>query len=643
MQLVDASLIAGLNAQQREAVLETEGPVLIVAGAGSCKTRVISHRIAHLIRNVGIRPEQILAVTFTNKAAREMRQRVYLLAGSDARGAWICTFHAMCVRILRSDIDRLGYDPAFSIYDDNDQTAIVKESIAPLGKKAKAPGYYRSVIGRFKNQLLTPDAVAAQAETSHDRQLAQLYRLNQRKLREQNALDFDDLLLLTIRLFDEHPGILDVYQERFRYIMVDEYQDTNHLQYALIRRLAAKYRNLCVVGDDYQSIYSFRLADISNILSFQQDYPDARVFKLEQNYRSTQTILEAAGHVIAHNENQIKKRLWTENGSGEAVQICRCPTDRHEAQWVANEILFLQREYRLSDIAVLYRTNAQSRMIEEECIKNRIPYRLIGGLRFYDRKEVRDILAYLRLIHNPKDSLSLQRIINTPRRGIGAKTLQAYARYANDNELSLFEALCNSEACGVTGRAAVAMDRFTDLVEYYHERQDEMTVVDLIKAILNRFDYKSVYDGNKEKDQERLENIDELIRVADEFDRRQGEDATLKGFLDNVALLTELDRDDDDADMVTLMTVHASKGLEFPVVFMIGMEESLFPHFRSADTLFGVEEERRLCYVGMTRARERLILTHAESRMVAGKPSESFPSRFLDEIPPELAEELEYY
>lgn len=643
MQLVDASLIAGLNEQQRGAVLQTEGPVLIIAGAGSGKTRVITHRIAHLIRNVGVSPEQILAVTFTNKAAKEMRQRVYQLSGSDARGAWICTFHAMCVRILRADIDRLGYDPAFSIYDDNDQTAIIKECIAPFGKTAKEPGYYRAAIGRFKNQMMSVDAVTAQAQTPNDRKVAQVYSLYQRKLREQNALDFDDLLLLTVRLFQEHPDILDVYQERFRYIMVDEYQDTNHLQYALIQLLASKYRNLCIVGDDFQSIYSFRLADISNILGFQRDYPDAKVFKLEQNYRSTQTILEAAGSVIAFNENQIQKRLWTENGQGEPVQICSCPTDRHEAQWVANEILFMQRDYRLSDIAVLYRTNAQSRMIEEECIKNRIPYRLIGGLRFYDRKEVRDILAYLRLINNPKDSLSLQRIINTPKRGIGAKTLQAYATYANDQELSLFEALCNSEACGVTGRAAIAMERFTELVEYYHERQDEMTVVDLIKAILNRFDYKSVYDTAKEKDQERLENIDELVRVAEEFDRRQGAEGTLKGFLDYVALLTELDRDDEDADMVTLMTVHASKGLEFPVVFMIGMEESLFPHFRSVETLFGIEEERRLCYVGMTRARERLILTHAESRMVAGKPSETFPSRFLDEIPPELVEELSYY
>lgn len=641
MQLVNAAVLEGLNDVQRSAVLATEGPVLIIAGAGSGKTRVITHRIAHLLQNLQVPPESILAVTFTNKAAEEMRHRIYRLSGRDARGAWICTFHALCVRILRSDIEHLGYDPSFSIYDEEDQTAIIKECIAPFGKTAKEPGYYRAAIGRLKNRLVTPEDALAQARSAHDRHVAEVYRLYQRKLAEQNALDFDDLLLVTLRLFERRPDVLAVYQDRFRYIMVDEYQDTNHLQYLLIRQLAAKHRNLCVVGDDFQSIYSFRLADISNILGFQNDYPDAKVFKLEQNYRSTQTILHAANGVIAHNRNQIAKRLWTQNPKGEPVQICRCPTDRNEAEWVVNEILFLRREYRLADIAVLFRTNAQSRLIEEECLKHRLPYRLVGGLRFYDRKEVRDVLAYLRLIHNPHDALSLQRIINVPRRGVGAKALEAYARYAIEHEVPLFEALKHSEECGVTGKTALAVQRFTELVEYFHGLQDEMTVADLIKAVLNRFDYKSVYDPNKEKDQERLDNIDELGRVAAEFDRRG--DGTLKGFLDHIALLSDLDRDDDGDDVVTLMTVHAAKGLEFPVVFMIGMEEGLFPHFRSLDSESGIEEERRLCYVGMTRARERLLLTHAETRLQAGKPADCFPSRFLDEIPPEAVEELSYY
>lgn len=642
MHFANVSLLTELNETQREAVMATQGPVLVIAGAGSGKTRVITHRIAHLIENLHVSPAQILAVTFTNKAANEMRQRIHELSRSSTQGAWICTFHAMCVRILRADIDKLGYEPTFSIYDANDQTAIIKECIAPYGKQAKDPGFYRAAISRYKNSLLSPDTAIARASSRFAKQAARVYQLYERKLREQNALDFDDLLFLTLQLFQNHPDILAVYQDRFRYIMVDEYQDTNHLQYSLIQHLAAKHRNLCIVGDDFQSVYSFRLADISNILDFQNDYPDAQVFKLEQNYRSTQTILEAANHIIAKNENQLEKKMWTNNGVGDLIQICRCPSDRHEAGWVLNEILFLQRRYQLADMAILYRTNAQSRLLEEECLKNNIPYRLVGGLRFYDRKEIRDILAYLRLIHNPHDSLSLQRIINQPRRGIGAKTLQRYAAYANDNEIPLFEALHHSEACGVKGRPALTMETFTELVTYFHERQDEMRIADLITAILNRFDYRSIYNPQKEADNDRLENIAELQRVGNEYDNRS-RDGTLKGFLDYIALLTDLDDDDDNADMVTLMTIHASKGLEFPVVFMIGMEETLFPHFRSFDNLAAMEEERRLCYVGMTRAKQRLIMTHAETRLQGGQPVDCFASRFLDEIPPEYVEEYMYY
>lgn len=447
---------------------------------------------------------------------------------------------------------------------------------------------------------------------------------------------------MTLRLFREHPDVLDVYQERFRYIMVDEYQDTNHLQYALIQQLAAKYRNLCVVGDDFQSVYSFRLADISNILNFQKDYPDARVIKLEQNYRSTQMILDAANAVISRNPNQIKKRLWTENGRGEPVRICRCPSDRHEAAWVMSEILFLRQRYRFSDIAILYRTNHQSRVVEEECLKHRIPYRIVGGMRYYDRKEVKDILAYLRLIHNPQDSLSLQRVINLPKRGVGAKTLQKYAQYANEHECSLFEALKHSEAAGVTGVPALAMQRFTAMIEEYHLQQDFLSISDLLRAIFDRFGYRSMFDSSKEKDRERLENIEEFARLGAEFDRRHGDEGTLKQFLDYVSLLTDIDQDDDNADMITLMTVHASKGLEFPVVFMIGMEERIFPHERTLGDTFALEEERRLCYVGMTRAMEVLTLTYAESRLRHGEPVDCLPSIFLDEIPPECVEEIWY-
>lgn len=640
MQLLNATLLEGLNPQQREAVLATDGPVMVIAGAGSGKTRVITHRIAHLIENCHVRPEEILAVTFTNKAAREMRERVSALTGAEVREAWICTFHAMCVRILRADIDLLGYDPNFSIYDDSDQNALIKECLASLGKDAKEPAYYRTAIGRAKNRLLTPEALAEQATGSSERQVAQVYRLYQRKLREQNALDFDDLLLCTLRLLREHPEVLEVYQERFHYIMVDEYQDTNHLQYSLIRLLAEDHRNLCIVGDDFQSVYSFRLADISNILNFQRDYPDARVIKLEQNYRSSGNILEAANAVIANNTNQLKKRLWTEKSPGEPIRICGCPSERHEAQWVMNEILFLRQYYRLSDIAVLFRTNHQSRVFEEECIQYQIPYRLVGGLRYYDRKEVKDLLAYLRLIQNPHDSLSLQRIINIPRRGMGAMTLQKYAHYANEHGCSLFEALKNGEAAGVTGPPLQAMKVFTALVEEYHERQDVLSISELLEAIFVRFGYRSAFNPAREKDRERLENIDEFARLAAEYDRRRSDDGGLKRFLDYVSLLTDIDRDDEGADQVTLMTVHASKGLEFPVVFLVGMEEKIFPHERTLGDPLAIEEERRLFYVGITRAMERLYLTYAESRLRNGQPTPTLPSSFLDEIPIDCREDL---
>lgn len=632
-------LLTGLNSPQRDAVLHSSGPMLVIAGAGSGKTRVITHRIAHLIARHGYAPEAILAVTFTNKAAKEMLQRVAALTGKSARGAWICTFHAMCVRILRQDIERLGYDANFTIYDDADQNALIKECTASFGKKAEEPGYYRAAIGRAKNRLITADEMAARGGSASDKQIAHVYRLYQRKLREQNALDFDDLLLLTIRLFQEHPDVLAVYQDRFQQIMVDEYQDTNHLQYALIERLAAKHRNLCIVGDDFQSVYSFRLADISNILNFQEDYPDARVVKLEQNYRSTQTILDAANAVIAKNTQQLEKRMWTENGVGEPIRICRCPTDRHEAIWTIEQILYLQKRYRLADMAVLYRTNAQSRVIEEECLKYHVPYRLVGGLKFYDRKEVKDILAYLRLIHNPQDSLSLQRIVNVPARGVGAKTLQKYAQVANETECSLFEAM--RKESGGTSKADLAVARFTDTIWRYHEQQEELSIGRLMAVVLDEFGYRTLYNPSKEKDRDRLENIDEFLRVGAEFDRRRNR-GTLKSFLDHIALLTDLDKTDDEADMITLMTVHASKGLEYPVVFLVGMEENLFPHRRSIESPSALEEERRLCYVGMTRAKELLYLTHAESRTQFGQPVNCLPSMFLDEIPPEFIEECAY-
>lgn len=642
MSTAATALIHGLNPEQCTGVTTTEGPLMIIAGAGSGKTRVITHRIAHLIRSCRVDPSQILAVTFTNKAAKEMRSRVRELSGRTARGAWICTFHSMCVRILRADIDKLGYDINFSIYDDGDQAALIKEASAGFGKNAKEPSYYLTAISRAKNRRLSPEAYLEMASHPMEQEIAEVYRLYQRKLREQNALDFDDLLFLTVRLLDEHPDVLETYQNRFRYIMVDEYQDTNPIQYALIQQLARRFRNLCIVGDDAQAIYGFRGSDIANILNFQQDYPNATVIRLEQNYRSTQVILNAANAVIAKNANQMPKALWTANGEGEPIRLCQCPSDRHEAAWVLGEIQFMRRLRPYSDTAILFRTNAQSRVLEEECMKNRIPYRLVGGFKFYDRKEIKDMLCYLRLIHNPQDSLSLQRVINVPKKGVGTKALQQYAEYGNEKELPLFEALKAGKEIGVAEKTATAVETFAARVEEYHGKLQDITVIQLMEAVLKVFGYREVFKEENEKDRERLENLDELLRVGAEFDRRHGQGG-LKAFLDYISLLTDLDRDDETADVVTLMTVHASKGLEFPVIFVVGLEENIFPHHRSMDDPLSLEEERRLFYVALTRAQKLLYLTYASTRLQYGQPQTCIPSVFLDEIPPELVEEMSFY
>lgn len=635
------SYLAGLNAAQKEAVETTSGPLMIIAGAGSGKTRVITHRLAHLIRAGGVAPERILAVTFTNKAAKEMKSRAAKLVGDAAHAAWVSTFHSACVRILREHITLLGYAEEFVIVDDNDQRALVREILAGTNRNSSEVDPYLWAIARFKNLLLDPDEalVRATIQTEHDH--AQVYAAYARRLRDINAVDFDDLLFLTVRLLQNHPQCLRDYQERFSHIMVDEYQDTNHAQYMLIRMLAEQHRNLCVVGDDGQSIYGFRMADITNILNFQADYPEAKVIKLEQNYRSTQTILKAANAVISNNANQLDKTLWTHNPKGDLIRFCIAPDERQEAAFVVQEIQFMAREYGFGDIAILYRSNTQSRLLEEQLMRCRIPYRVVGGFKFYDRSEVRDTLAYLRLIHNQSDNVSLLRVINTPRRGVGKKALNQLASYAAENGITLFQAASMATKAGVTGKAGAALEAFTAIITDLAGLVKQATVGDLMTGVFQRTGYRASFKESDKKDRERLENLDEFQTMAREFDSRSGR-GKLKEFLDYITLLTDLDTVRDNVEQVTLMTVHASKGLEYPVVFIVGMEDGVFPHYRALDEN-GLEEERRLFYVGITRARQLLYLSAAQERARMGAQISCEPSCFLAEIPEECIRKLSFY
>ncbi|MGI5840185.1 MAG: DNA helicase PcrA [bacterium] len=638
-------ILQGLNPAQAAAVQCTEGPLLILAGAGSGKTRVLTHRIAYLLRIKNVSPRNILAITFTNKAADEMKGRVASLLPGGYRDMWVCTFHAACVRILRADGEKIGLDRHFVIFDGDDQLNVVKTCLKDmnLDDKQYAPRAVLAAISNAKNELMGPEEYAQQAGGFWEERIGRIYRLYQRKLADNKAVDFDDLLRLTVQLFQQYPEVLTAYQERFRYILVDEYQDTNRAQYTLVRQLASRYGNICVVGDDDQSIYGWRGADIRNILDFERDYPDARVVKLEQNYRSTQTILDAANHLMGQNSGRKEKKLWTQNKRGEGIVRQRLGNEHDEAVYVASEIRRRRQsqDWPYSAFAVLYRMNAQSRVVEEIFMRHGIPYTIVGGLRFYDRKEIKDIIAYLRVIYNPADSVSLERIINVPRRGIGSATLEKIRGFALDRRISLYEAMRGiEEIAGVSPRIGARVKELTGLLDPLMSQRDTMSILSLLEAVVEKTGYQRELESERtEAAQARVENIKEFYSVAQEFSRN--ESGRLEEFLARISLLSDVDTLSGD-DAVVMMTLHSAKGLEFPAVFLIGMEEGIFPHARAleGDTA-ELEEERRLCYVGITRAQEYLYMTRAERRSLFGRTTENEPSRFLDEIPAELCAGLQ--
>nr|WP_255639649.1 DNA helicase PcrA [Aquibacillus saliphilus] len=641
-------LLMGLNERQREAVKHTDGPLLIMAGAGSGKTRVLTHRIAYLLGEKEISPRSILAITFTNKAAREMKDRVYRLVGPEGASIWVSTFHSMCVRILRRDIDRIGYSTNFSILDGGDQMTVIKNILKDLNIDPKKfePRAMLGGISSAKNELVTPEEYSKKVGNYYDEQIARVYERYQKILRKNQSLDFDDLIMQTINLFDRVPEVLEYYQRRFQYIHVDEYQDTNHAQYYLVKQLATRYQNLCVVGDSDQSIYRWRGADITNILSFEKDYPNASVVMLEQNYRSTKSILQAANTVIDHNTGRKPKKLWTDNDEGTKINYYQAATEQEEGLFVANKLedLIATNTYSYKDVAVLYRTNAQSRSIEETFVKANIPYQIIGGTKFYDRKEIKDMLAYLRLIANPDDDLSFARVANEPKRGVGKTSLEKLQAYAADHDISLFTAVQEVDFAGVSGKAAKSLAEFGALIKNWTNQQEFLTATDMVGEVLKRTGYEEMLKNERSIEaQSRLENLEEFKTVTKHFEK-QSEDMSLIAFLTDLALIADIDKVDDDPnadDKVTLMTLHAAKGLEFPVVFLIGMEENVFPHSRSLMDEEEMEEERRLAYVGITRAEKQLHLTHAKMRTLYGRTNMNSVSRFIGEIPDELLEGLE--
>lgn len=634
--------IDALNPEQRDAVDHESGPLLVFAGAGSGKTRVITCRIAKLIAG-GEHPGSILAVTFTNKAAREMKERVEHLLGTDIRSMWIGTFHSMCSRLLRIEGKHIGLDPNFVIYDDADQLGLIREILKAknIDDRSIQPRAVLSEISSAKEKLLTPEKYADRASGYFERMVADLYPAYNQLLRKANAMDFDDLLAWSVRLLEQRADVLEKYQERFRHILVDEYQDVNFSQYRLIQLLASKSRNVCVVGDDDQSIYAWRGANVALILQFSSDYPDARVVKLERNYRSTKRILAAANEVIRKNRSRSVKELWTENEEGVPVTIEQAGTEQDEAMKVAEAVLMDVRTGRrqYGDFAVLYRTNAQSRVLEEAFLRLRIPHQLVGGQRFYERKEIKDILSYLRLAMNPLDNVSIRRVLNVPARGIGSTTLQKLDDWANERGASLWEALSSQEALGdIQKKTANAIASFVKVVSTAAQMAQEGPVTAVLTYTLNESGYLTWLREDRSEDAvSRLENLQELVNVTTEFDS-QGEDRTLAEFLEGVALVADADTISGEGSAVTLMTLHTAKGLEFPVVFLVGMEEGVFPHSRSLGSDSELEEERRLCYVGMTRARQELHMLHAHRRSLYGAPTFNRRSRFLDEIPHDLVE-----
>ena len=642
-------LLSKLNKEQQEAVKCTEGPLLIMAGAGSGKTRVLTHRIAYLIDEKGVAPHNILAITFTNKAAREMKERVQRLVGPESDAIWVSTFHSMCVRILRRDIERIGYNRNFTIIDSSDQLTVMKQILKNLNVDPKQydPRAMINQISNAKNVLITPEMYTENANTYYEQQVAKVYEAYQKMLRKNQALDFDDLIMETIHLFKRVPEVLNYYQHRFQYIHVDEYQDTNHAQYYLVKQLASRFQNLCVVGDSDQSIYRWRGADIKNILSFEKDYPAARTILLEQNYRSTKSILDAANHVIDRNKGRKPKKLWTDNEAGNKITYFQGATEREEAMFITKKIqdLLVGGSYSPSDIAILYRTNAQSRAIEDTLMKANMSYQMIGGLRFYDRKEIKDIIAYLRLITNPDDDISFERVVNTPKRGIGATSLERLRAYAVAHDLSFFQAIGEIEQANVPRRAAQALIAFREQMENLIKQQDFLTATDMVDEVLKVTGYREMLEAERTIEAEsRLENIEEFITVTKDFERANEEDKTLVNFLTDLALISDIDSMDEteeDTEKVTLMTLHSAKGLEFPVVFLIGMEENIFPHSRSLDDEEEMEEERRLAYVGITRAEKELFLTNATMRTLYGRTNYNPISRFIHEIPEELIDGME--
>ncbi len=637
------SLVDNLNPNQREAVEYIHGPLLIFAGAGSGKTRVLTHRVAHMVADCGVFPRQILAVTFTNKAAQEMKERIVALVGPESKSMWIGTFHSTCSRLLREAGDKIGIDRNFLVYDDGDQLSLIKECLSEmhLDPQRFAPRAILSHISRAKEKLIAPDNYAEHFHGFFEDIAGKVYERYQSKLKRNQALDFDDLLMMSVRLLEQCADVLERFQNRFHYLMVDEYQDVNFAQYKLLHLLAAKRRNICVVGDDDQSIYMFRGADVSLILQFEKDYPDAKVIKLEQNYRSTGRILQAAYGVVANNRSRADKMLWTENVEGDLLVKKEAENEQDEALWVVEkineEVRLNNRQY--SDFAILYRTNAQSRMLEEVFMNFRTPYRIVGGVRFYERKEVKDVLAYLRVIHNPLDSVSLKRIINVPTRGIGSSTMKLIEDFARERDLSLWDTISMAyQFQGISARAAKSLGGFVEMIKSLRSERGTLPVTQLAELTLKTTRYLAELEEDTSMEaQSRAENVRELLTVTTRFEL-EAEDRSLSSFLESVALVSDLDGLVSGAEAITLMTLHSAKGLEFPVVFLVGMEEGIFPHSRSLSTDKELEEERRLCYVGITRAERKVYLSHAYRRTLYGSMSNNPPSRFLKEIPPELFE-----
>lgn len=638
------SLVNNMNKEQSEAVRTTEGPLLIMAGAGSGKTRVLTHRIAYLLDEKDVSPYNILAITFTNKAAKEMKERVEQLVGEEAQVIWMSTSHSMCVRILRRDADRIGIERNFTIIDPTDQKSVIKDVLKNenIDSKRFEPRMFIGAISNLKNELKTPEDAINEANDFHSQMVATVYSGYQRQLTRNEALDFDDLIMKTIQLFERIPDALEYYQNKFQYIHVDEYQDTNKAQYTLVKLLASKFKNLCVVGDSDQSIYGWRGADIQNILSFEEDYPDAKTIFLEQNYRSTKTILTAANEVIKHNSERKPKGLWTANTGGEKIKYYEAMTERDEAEYVVREIMKHRKAGKdYSDMAILYRTNAQSRVLEETFMKSNLPYTMVGGQKFYDRKEIKDLLSYLRVVANSNDEISLQRIINVPKRGIGPSSVEKIQRYANDNNISMFDALAEVDFIGLSKKVTQECIKFYELIQNLIKEQEFLEVSEIVVEILDKSGYRDMLEREQTlESRSRLENIDEFMSVPKDYEENTPlEEQSLINFLTDLSLVADIDEAQIESG-VTLMTMHSAKGLEFPIVFLMGMEESLFPHIRAikSDDDHEMEEERRICYVAITRAEEVLYITHATSRMLYGRSQSNMPSRFLREIPEDLLE-----